>query len=91
MFPTVESVLSVENFDGYSAIYLNGTNVINFLYNEDSFNTNVPVNYKRINVNDNLKIDYMNNNPFDTETQAYIDYNIIINTIDYSIKTIKYN
>lgn len=91
MFPTVESVLSVENFDGYSAIYLNGTNVINFLYNEDSFNTNVPVNYKRITVNDNLKIDYMNNNPFDTETQAYIDYNIIINTIDYSIKTIKYN
>jgi len=88
--PTVKSKVEIQEFVGFSSIFMDNTPIINFLYSKESIESNVNDNWTPIIVNDNLRIDYLHDNPFDVNSQAYIDFENLINTIDNSIETIKY-
>jgi hypothetical protein len=88
--PTVASNIELREFVGFSSIFIDETPVINFLYSTESIESDANNEWTPIMVNDNLRIDYLHDNPFDVNSQAYIDFENLINTIDNSIKTIKY-
>ena len=88
--PTLESNNKIQEFNGFSSLFIDGTPVLNFLYSEESISSDKVNGMQSIMVNDNLRIDYIDKNPFETDTKAYKEYDILISTIDDSIKTIKY-
>lgn len=88
--PTFVSNVSVREFVGYSSFFIEDTPVLNFLYGKEALNSDKNIFGQYIKVNDKLRVDYLKENPFKMDSQAYNDFEILINTINSSIKTIKY-
>jgi hypothetical protein len=79
--PNVASEIQSIKTNSFSSFYLNGTCIFTIFYDDKYSDYECKENHSIIEVDTNKFIDYLEVNPFEVDTDAYNDYNTIINTI----------
>lgn len=80
--PKFGSEVAFQDFDGYTSIYFDKTLCAIFVYNDYDVDNNTFDGQKELKINDSLYLYYREDNPFDSNSEAFIDYNKFLNTID---------
>lgn len=80
--PKFGNEVAFQDFEGYTSVYFDKTLCAIFVYNDYDVDNNTFDGQKELKINDSLYLYYREDNPFDSNSEAFIDYNKFLNTID---------
>jgi hypothetical protein len=89
--PILNSDIKQIDLDGYTIFYLDKKIVFVVLYNDYDIDTNAFDNQSEIELDNGIVLKYLTENPFDSDSTAYSDYEIFIDAIDDISKSVEYN
>lgn len=86
--PKFGNEVTFQDLDGYTSLYFDKTLCAIFVYNDYDVDNNTFDGQKELKISDSLYLYYREDNPFNDDSEAFVDYNKFLSTIDGISETV---